>query len=656
MRADVETGGQAPARAREPAHDGADGQAEHVGGLLVAHAVEHHQGEHGALRLGQLLEGLRELLGLDAGVEGLPAVLADGLVRFVERLAAAAVGAQLVAPEVLRDAVQPAVQARAGLEGLGVLQGALDGGLGQVVGIGRGAGQGMGETPQAGDHPHELVGEFRVWLGPHGTWTTVREREYSIGPAVLDTVDPMKPRFYRILALILAMAVAWPVAVGAKDGEREIRETRAERDLREDREERAERELRDLREAEERAAKELEDAREDAADAERDAQDAAEDAAKDAEDAAEDAAKDAEDEASRSGSGEGGRRTRERLRVERESSGVDRLRDEVLLVGGDTAGEAVRRAGFEVIAERRLESLRQSMLRIRVRDGESVERAVRALREVVPGARVAPNHVFRPSAAAPVGGVGAAGGALAPVRSSTAAAGAEATPADIGIIDTGADRQWPTLVPAIVRVKGFAPGGYVARPHGTAVARIAAAQGARLAVADVFGVDQRNALAASADRIAAGLDWLHAQRIRVVNISIEGPDNLVLQYVVEQAIADGMAIVAAAGNGGPAARPAFPAAYPGVIAVTAVDERGQVYRRAARGAHVQFAARGVYRDGELLSGTSFAAPAVAAQLAARWRREPAASREQLLGALRGTALDKGAPGRDPVYGWGVLGE
>ena len=99
-----------------------------------------------------------------------------------------------------------------------------------------------------------------------------------------------------------------------------------------------------------------------------------------------------------------------------------------------------------------------------------------------------------------------------------------------------------------------------ARAHGTAVAQLAASQSATVAVADVFGVDRRNQLVAPAELIAAALDWMLAQHVRVVNISIEGPYNAVLDFVVQDAIARGTVVVAAAGNGGPSAAPAYPAA------------------------------------------------------------------------------------------------
>ena len=77
--------------------------------------------------------------------------------------------------------------------------------------------------------------------------------------------------------------------------------------------------------------------------------------------------------------------------------------------------------------------------------------------------------------------------------------------------------------------------------------------------------------------------------------------------------------VAAAGNNGPGAEPSYPAAYPGVIAVTAVDQNLNVYRRATQGAYVDLAAPGVNiwtaslkGSGALKTGTSDAVPFVSA--------------------------------------------
>ena len=84
----------------------------------------------------------------------------------------------------------------------------------------------------------------------------------------------------------------------------------------------------------------------------------------------------------------------------------------------------------------------------------------------------------------------------------------------------------------------------------------------------------------------------------------------------------GVVFVAAVGNEGPASGPLYPAAYDGVVGVTAVDGDGKVYRWANRGPFVDIAAEGVnvriakpVNQETLQSGTSFAAPLVSAYLA-----------------------------------------
>lgn len=460
----------------------------------------------------------------------------------------------------------------------------------------------------------------------------------------------------RILRLSLLVALASPGLFGPATGiarEDEPREPREAREVRETRE------ARDLREAREREQRDVERAsRDDEREQERDREQSGSDSGPDSDDDRDDEDRDDDDrdeeDDDRSGSNSGsdgrGPAGASRINVERDNRGGDRQRDEVLLIGADDDIPTVRNAGYTLLSERRLESMRRTMVRVRVRDGQSVEQLMESLRQLVPRARVAPNHIYNPSQQAAA--IATSGGYSAPRTTGTA---------DIGIIDTGADANNARLRAALLAKRGFAPGGYQVRTHGTAVAQLAAAKGARVAVADVFGVDSRNNLVAPAEYIAAALDWMVSQQIRVVNISIEGPYNAVLELVVEDAINRGVAIVAAAGNGGPSAAPAYPAAYAGVVAVTALDDRGRIYRRAARGKHLQFAARGSYGANQQvvetrveLSGTSFASPVVAAEIARRWRNQPDASRNDILAGMRADATDLGKPGHDPIYGWGRI--
>jgi subtilisin family serine protease len=174
--------------------------------------------------------------------------------------------------------------------------------------------------------------------------------------------------------------------------------------------------------------------------------------------------------------------------------------------------------------------------------------------------------------------------------------------------------------------------GFAGRPqptgHGTAVASLivgnqgpfrGAAQGASLFVADVYGGSRA---AGSATSIVRGLGWLASKRPQVINISLVGPQNRVVQRAVGALRARGIGIVAAVGNDGPAAPPQYPASYPGVIAVTGVDALGRALPEAGNAAHLDFAAPGADMAAAFpgqgfakVRGTSFAAPYAAARLA-----------------------------------------
>ncbi|TFW29011.1 hypothetical protein E4L96_01860 [Massilia arenosa] len=234
----------------------------------------------------------------------------------------------------------------------------------------------------------------------------------------------------------------------------------------------------------------------------------------------------------------------------------------------------------------------------------------------------------------------------------------------IGLVDSGVDARH--IVFSRARIEQWGCGG-MARPaqHGTAVASLMVGRARRflgvapeghLYAADVYCDEPTGG---SADRIAAALAWLGRQQVGVINLSIVGPPNVVLERVVANMIKRGHVLVAAVGNDGPAAAPLYPASYPGVVGVTAVDRNGQVLPEAAQGPQVMFAAPGhqmVSADWEsgafrAVRGTSFAAPIVAALLAEQVTGPDVALARRAVDALR---LRAGGV-RSPVLGFGVVG-
>jgi subtilisin family serine protease len=124
----------------------------------------------------------------------------------------------------------------------------------------------------------------------------------------------------------------------------------------------------------------------------------------------------------------------------------------------------------------------------------------------------------------------------------------------------------------------------------------------------------------------------------------------------------GHLLVAAVGNDGPAAPPLYPASYPGVVGVSAVDGRGRILPEAARGPQVLFAAPGSNMVSAALGappyrpvrGTSFAAPIVAAMLAGGLARPDPAAARAAIAALAHRAGDGKTLSNE--RGYGVVGE
>ena len=245
----------------------------------------------------------------------------------------------------------------------------------------------------------------------------------------------------------------------------------------------------------------------------------------------------------------------------------------------------------------------------------------------------------------------------------------------VGIIDTEVTNA-DSLALANFRGKRIFPDTDkpAAADHGNAVASIVAAsgngfeglaQGITLRSAGVMREVAPGINATNTVLVALALDWMIGEKVQVVNLSLGSASDAVLGAVVSKSLSAGLVLVAAAGNGGPLAAPSYPAAYPGVIAVTAVDAQKRLYARANRGAYVAIAAPGVDvwvplavndSKGKYMSGTSFASPFVAAAVAQAVASQPKtatpASAQSILQILCSKAADIGP--RGPEVGCGLL--
>ena len=237
----------------------------------------------------------------------------------------------------------------------------------------------------------------------------------------------------------------------------------------------------------------------------------------------------------------------------------------------------------------------------------------------------------------------------------------------IGIVDSAVDTDHPAFASAKISSRPFAAAANLPNYHGTAIASIIAANAvpfrglapeAELFAAAVFEQDDDRGEIASTVSLVRALDWLLSSEVDAINLSLAGPPNRLLEVALTRISEQGVMVLAAAGNGGPMARPQYPAAYTSVVAVTAVDQRGRAFRLANRGDYLDLAAPGVNLRHAVAgggyassSGTSFAVPFAVTAAALMKHQEPDSD---VIARLYAAATDIGPPGRDDIYGYGLL--
>ncbi|MFD9373807.1 type VII secretion-associated serine protease mycosin [Streptomyces sp. NPDC060020] len=261
----------------------------------------------------------------------------------------------------------------------------------------------------------------------------------------------------------------------------------------------------------------------------------------------------------------------------------------------------------------------------------------------------------------------------------------------VAVLDTGVDDSHPDLAGQVLEGTdligmGAGRGERAWARHGTAMASIIAGHGhgpsrgqgvlgiapqARILPVRVILEEgdpgRGKARDSKGGALADGIRWAADHGADVINLSL-GDDSDSAHHeagedeAVQYALAKGVVVVASAGNGGETGdHVSYPAAYPGVIAVTAVDRRGKKAKFSTRNWYATVSAPGVdvviadpdrsYYEGW---GTSAAAAFVSGAAALIKAEHPDLSPAQIKKLLEDTASDSPAGGRDDARGHGTV--
>jgi type VII secretion-associated serine protease mycosin len=241
------------------------------------------------------------------------------------------------------------------------------------------------------------------------------------------------------------------------------------------------------------------------------------------------------------------------------------------------------------------------------------------------------------------------------------------------VIDTGVAPHpdlRSNLLPGIDLASPTGDGREDSDSHGTGMAGLIAAHGQQSGIG-ALGVapkakilpisDRRVSHQSTGEAMALGIEWATQRGASVINVSAASGPSDRLRKAVEAAIKADIVVVAPAGNRPTDLGVSFPAAYDGVLAVGATDRQGNHADISVTGKQVAISApgvdiystsyKGLYRKG---SGTSDAAAIVSGAVALVRSKYPDLSAREVVHRLTATATDKGPPGRDEQYGYGVL--
>lgn len=240
----------------------------------------------------------------------------------------------------------------------------------------------------------------------------------------------------------------------------------------------------------------------------------------------------------------------------------------------------------------------------------------------------------------------------------------------VAVIDTGIDTDHPYFNGRLTGGRNCFNGSSYPEDdtgHGTHVSGVVINCTNNLNV-KIMPIKSLNAEGGTLNSIVSGINYAVSQRVQVINLSLESPygrHSKYLEEAIENAVSKGIIVVVAAGNGEKITHTPVdtanvsPANMDSAIVVGALDETGTKGSFSNYGDSVDIIAPGVdipstYLGGKyaLMSGTSQAAPHIAAVAAMFKLAYPNRTPAQIESLIKQYCLDKGPSGRDDFYGEG----
>ncbi len=238
----------------------------------------------------------------------------------------------------------------------------------------------------------------------------------------------------------------------------------------------------------------------------------------------------------------------------------------------------------------------------------------------------------------------------------------------VALVDTGVDASHPDLGDSIgtgLEVEGSGNGHVDADGHGTSMAGLVAARG-RTSSSGALGIASASLVIPIKIpnqrplTVATAIDRAIEQGAKVICLALTTSDDRELELAVRRAQAADIVIVAGAGNF-PDVGVQPPATYAGVVVAVGIDRDGKRADISVSGSEALLAAPAVgivstapgagYSE---ITGTSPATAIIAGVAALVRSKYPELSAAEVINRMTSTAIDKGTPGRDKEYGFGIV--